>query len=113
MTSRLSRTGRAAAAAVIALATTATLSGCLGQTPMTLRDYTPGDGVSLRLGDLDAQALVVLTAAEGEPGTIVGALRNVGARDLSVTIGLPDSVTEVEVPAGSSVLLGPQQVEVA
>jgi len=65
------------------------------------------DGVSTRVGDVQAQALVIV-GDKGQPGVLTGALINSSLRPVTVTVAAQGSTagTEVRVPAGSSVQLG-------
>lgn len=65
------------------------------------------DGVSTTVGDVQAQALVVV-GQKGQPGVLIGALINSGAEPVTVTVAAQGSSTgtPVQVPAGSSVQLG-------
>ncbi|MBC7291329.1 MAG: hypothetical protein H5T83_08350 [Actinotalea sp.] len=101
---------RRAASVAAALAASALLAGCSATNPITtLLDYDPSDGVSQVVGDLRAGNLIVLTAEEGGPGTIVGFVTNRGSQDASVVLEVAGEQGDaIEVPAGGTVLLGPQ-----
>jgi len=106
-------------AAVVAagLATSLVVAGCSATNPIQTEDqYDPSDGVSITLGDVRALNLLVVTAGEGEPGVLHGALTNQGDDDASVTVTFQTSgddataaptadPTTVAVPAGATVLL--------
>lgn len=98
--------GRRRVLAAATLASAAVLAGC-GIAPSEIVSYAPSDGVDLTLGSLKATNLLVLTAAENDPGTLLGALTNTGDQAMSVSIGLPDAPTTVPVAAHSTTLLGP------
>jgi hypothetical protein len=99
-------------ATVLALAAAATLSACGVATPQTALGYAASDGVDLQLGALEGANLLVLTAAKGDPGTLIGALANNGDVPLTVQIGTADSPTSVTVAAHGIALLGPDHTAV-
>jgi hypothetical protein len=85
----------------IALAVAAGLGAC---SPITTKlQYAASDGVRVEVGDaVTVQNLMIVAAAQGEPGAVQGAVVNNGGEDATVTIG---SLT-VTAPAGETVLLG-------
>lgn len=87
------------------------LSACSATNPATTNvDYAASDGVDLTLGSLDLGNLLVLAASEGAPGTVLGSVTNGGSERTSVQIGLPDAdPVTLQVDAGETVLLGPDQ----
>lgn len=101
---------RRAGSSAAALATAALLAGCSATNPITTSfDYDPSDGVSQRLGDVRVGNLLVLTAEEGGPGTFVGFVANGGGQPASVVIAVGgEQSDEIEVPAGQTVLIGPE-----
>lgn len=108
---RTSSRGRSRVLAAATLASAAVLAGC-GIAPSEIVSYPASDGVDLTLGALQADNLLVLTAAENDPGTLIGALTNNGDQAMTVHIGLADSPTAVPVAAHSTTLLGPQHKEI-
>lgn len=90
--------------AVIALVT---LSGCtVGQVD---NEAASSDGLRVELGDLLMSDIMVLSAAEGQPGTVLGAVKNTGDAPAEVSIGLPDGQTEsFDVASDETLLLGPE-----
>jgi hypothetical protein len=80
-------------------------------------NYDPSDGVVVSvLGeenrDLRGINLMVVSAAEGEAGNVLGALANETADDASFTLEAPGaSPVTVEVPAGGTVYLGTETGE--
>ncbi|MFC8801601.1 hypothetical protein ACFT2C_28025 [Promicromonospora sp. NPDC057138] len=92
-------------------ATGALLLAACSPTTTTL-NYAPSDGVVVSvLGDEDRDLrginLMVVSAAEGEPGNVLGALANETADDASFTLEAPGaSPVTVAVPAGGTVYLG-------
>lgn len=99
------RTGAVAAA----LAATALLAGCSATNPITTSfEYDPSDGVSERLGDVRVGNLMVLTAEEGSAGTVLGFVSNAGDEATSVVLAVGEEQSAaIDVPAGGTVLLGP------
>lgn len=96
--------------APVALAAGLVLTGCSATNPMlTQLDYNASDGLDLQVGDVRGINLFVVTAAEGEPGVLVGALTNEDDEDVTVEIsvsgedGASTDPVRVEVPAGGTV----------
>lgn len=104
------RLSRFVMAGALALAV-ATSAGCSALSPITsARPYSPSDGIRVQLGSsLTAENLLIVSAAKGDPGSLVGGLTNRSSGDLRVTLaaGTGNDVT-VDVPAGVTVLLGSQ-----
>ena len=110
MTSLRPRTRRLRAAtglAVAGLAAALTLTGCSATNDITSeQEYNSSDGVGARVGDIKAINFLIVSAASGEPGALLGALENKGTDDETVTVTLGTDGHEVDVPAGQTVLLG-------
>ena len=107
MTSPRPRTLRAAALVVGAAVAGLTLAGCSATNPITTQDqYSASDGVTFSLGNVRGSNLHVLVAAQGDPGTLQGALINDGREDRSVTVAIGDEETTVELGPKETVLLG-------
>lgn len=114
------RATAARGARIIALgavaATGALLLAACSPTTTTLNyDASDGVGVSV-LGeenrDLRGINLLVVSAAEGEAGTVVGALANETAQDAAFTLEAPGaSPVTLDVPAGGTVYLGTETGE--
>ncbi|NMR20329.1 hypothetical protein [Cellulomonas fimi] len=105
---RLRPSSRWAGLPVVVLAGTA-LAGCSAVNPMTsMEPYNASDGVRVEVSStVSVENLLVLTAAEGAPGTLVGGVANRGDEDVRVTLSADgaDDLT-VSVPAGQTVVLG-------
>jgi len=74
----------------------------------TDRPYSPSDGLRVDLTDeLRGLNLMVVSAAEGEPGTLIGAFANDSSEDVEFDV-LPDGGAALTVPvaAGETVYLG-------
>jgi hypothetical protein len=111
VTSPRPRALRAAALAVGVVAGL-TLAGCSATNQITTEDeYSASDGVRFTLGDVRGSNLLVLTEAEGEPGTLQGGLINDGDEDRSVTVAIGDEETVVELGPRETVLLGVSDAE--
>jgi len=104
-TTRARRTLRAWAVPVV-VAAVAVTAAC---SPIeTTRPYSPSDGLRIDLtDDLRGLNLLVVTAAEGQPGTLVGALANDSTEDVEFAVA-PEGGAPVLVPvaAGQTVYLG-------
>lgn len=88
-------------------------AGCLQDNAYT--EQASSDGLRLELGDLLLSDLMVLAAAEGEPGTLLGAVSNDGDLDTEVAItvvGRDDVAETVAVDAGETVIFGPEDTRV-
>lgn len=86
------------------------LAGCSTTNTMTTRNpYEPSDGVRAELDQVTVGNLLILAAAEGAPGTVIGYVSNTGTDAVRVTIGVADASEgrPVRVRAGETVLLGP------
>jgi len=93
---------RIAAAVVLAAAA---LTGCSATNPIQTRVvYAASDGARIVLGDsIEAKNLLVLTAAQGEAGALIGAVTNRGSQDTVVTIDVVGAGRhEVPLAAGES-----------
>lgn len=108
----MSRRRRRFALVALALAAATTLSACSSELPMTARPYAASDGLDVTVGTLAAGNLLVLTSAEGAAGTVLGSLTNNGDEAVTATVGSPDAPVQVEIPAGGTALLGPEDVAV-
>ncbi|WP_139122982.1 hypothetical protein [Cellulosimicrobium cellulans] len=104
-TSRAARTLRFWAVPVV-VAGVAVTAAC---SPIeTTRPYSPSDGQRVDLtDDLRAVNLLMVSAGEGEPGTLLGAFANDSAEDVEFEIA-PEggAALTVPVPAGEAVYLG-------
>ena len=81
LTSHLRRPGRRSAAALAAVLVGAAgaLAACSTQSPaQTTVEYQPGDGIDVNIGDVQARGLVLVSAAKGAAGVLVGSLINSG-----------------------------------
>jgi hypothetical protein len=97
----VNRTSARLLALPVALALTATLSGCgTGFLAATNRPYVPSNGTSLTVGTMDARNLLLVEDAS-RPGTfhLIGALVNTGPD--------PEVLTGVSVAGASAVPLTP------
>ncbi|MFI6425730.1 hypothetical protein [Promicromonospora sp. NPDC050880] len=97
-------------------ATGALLLAACSPTTTTL-NYDPSDGVGVSvLGeenrDLRGINLMVVSAAEGEAGNVLGALANQTAEDAAFTLEAPGAApVTLDVPAGGTVYLGTETGE--
>lgn len=97
-------------------ATGALLLAACSPTTTTL-NYDPSDGVGVSvLGEDDTDLrginLMVVAAAEGEQGNVLGALANKTSEDVSFTLEAPGaSPVTLDVPAGGTVYLGTESGE--
>lgn len=98
---------RRVAVVPFALALVAGLTACSATNPITTTtNYAASDGVRVDLDDVHLGNLMVLSAAEGAPGVVVGQVSNEGVQDVRVTFGVEGARTEaVAVDAGGTALL--------
>ncbi|WP_456846374.1 hypothetical protein [Cellulomonas sp. P5_C6] len=107
MTSPRPRTLRAAALVVGATVAGLALAGCSATNGITTEDpYSAADGIRFTLGDVRGSNLLVVSAAKGEPGTVLGGLINDGDKDRTVTVSDGTDSTDVELGPKETVLLG-------
>ena len=99
----------ASAPLVTALAVAVTLSGCSATNQITTTlPYAASDGIRVEMEDLLFSNLLVLTAGEGEPGTLIGGITNRGDSDTDVSISLEGEAGDpIAVDGGQTVLLSP------
>ena len=83
-------------------------SGCSTMSPtQALKPAQLSDGVSARVGNVQAHALVMV-GDKGQPGVLTGAITNPGTEPVTVTVSAAgsSSPTPVQVPPGAVVELG-------
>jgi hypothetical protein len=92
VTSRLRHPGRQTTAVLAAAALGATvLAACSTQSQaQTNVPYQPADGINLSLGSIEARGLVLVSAAKGAAGVMVGSLINSGADPVTVSFLTPE-----------------------
>ena len=115
MTTLRPRTPAPARVAALALAAAAALSltACSATNPVTTNQpYAASDGLDATLGSLEFGNLLVLSAAQDAPGTVLGSVTNTSDTGARLEIGMSGDLTPVAVPAGETVLLGPQDTAV-
>lgn len=99
-------------ATALAAATSMGLAACSVTNPITTSfDYDGSDGVAAALGDLRLGNLIVLTEAEGAPGTLVGQVTNQGAASATVAFGVAGVQLgqPLDVGTGQTVIVGPDR----
>lgn len=102
----MARTARLPRPAWIAIGAVAVaLAGC---SPITTQDpYAASDGVRVTLGDqVQAENLMVVTSAEGEPGVLLGGITNRGTDATDVTVTVAGDSMDLPLEGGQTVLLG-------
>jgi hypothetical protein len=109
---------RAAAVVPLTALVVLALGGCSATNPMTtMDDYEAADGVRVELGDTVVTNLLILTAAEGEPGTMLGAVTNRGEDDIELTLSLRPTeegqeeaeIATVSIGGGDTVIFSPER----
>ena len=106
------RTRASRAAAAVAFAAAALLSGCQLASPIqTNQPYNPADGVPVPLGDVQIRDLVIVADAKGGPGTLSGSLINTGSTAQTVTFADGQSQATAQAkPYSQEPLSGTTQV---
>jgi hypothetical protein len=104
VTSRLRHPGRRITAVLTATALGATvLAACSYQSQaQTNVPYQPADGINVNLGAVDARGLVLVSAAKGAAGVMVGSLINSAADPVTVSFLTPDQA-QANATGGPSV----------
>ncbi len=81
------------------------VAGCSPITTQT--QYAASDGVRAQVGeDVKAENLLIVSAAEGEPGVLLGALTNTGDQPTTVTLVIGSRSDDVPLEPGQTALLG-------
>ena len=95
---------RPAVRLIAALSGALVVAGLSACSPITtLKPYSPSDGVRVVLAPkISVENLMILSAAEGSPGAVQGAIRN--NSDADATVAIDDNV--FQVAAGDTFLLG-------
>jgi hypothetical protein len=92
-----------AALAAVGIGTALALGACSTQSPaQTTVEYQPADGIDVNLGTLQARGLVLVSAAKGAAGVVVGSLINTGNDPLTVLF-----LTPAQVQGGPATTGGP------
>ena len=116
LTSHLRRPGRRSAAALAAVLVGAAgaLAACSTQSPaQTTVEYQPGDGIDVNIGDVQARGLVLVSAAKGAAGVIVGSLINSGGDPVTVTFLTAEQAQSNSSNGPSMQLKANQQVPIS
>jgi hypothetical protein len=72
------------------------LSAC---SPLTTdRPYAASDGVRAQAGDMTVENLMIVTAAEGEPGRLLGGASNSGAEAGELLLATADGGSSIGIP---------------
>lgn len=97
------------ATAPVAAALLVGLTACSATNPITTaEDYEASDGVRVELEDVTVGNLLVLSAAEGGPGVLIGRVTNSGSERATVTIAVAGTEGDAfRVAPGETVLLNP------
>jgi hypothetical protein len=109
------RPGRrpAAALAAVLVGSSIALAACQTMSPVqTDVPYQPADGINVNLGTLDARGLVLVTAAKGASGVVVGSLINNGRDPVTVTFLTPEQAQSSSANGPSMEVSASQQVPI-
>jgi hypothetical protein len=74
--------------------------------------YQPADGINVNLGTVDARGLVLVTAAKGAAGVVVGSLINNSRDPVTVTFLTPEQAQSSSANGPSVQVSGNQQVPI-
>ena len=116
LTSRLRRPGRRSTAtlAAVLVGAAGALAACSTQSPaQTTVEYQPGDGIDVNIGDVQARGLVLVSAAKGAAGVMVGSLINSGGDPVTVTFLTAEQAQSNSSNGPSMQLKGNQQVPIS
>ena len=103
----------AAALAAVLVGSSIALAACQTQSPVqTDVPYQPADGINVNLGTLDARGLVLVTAAKGAAGVVVGSLINNSRDPVTVTFLTPEQAQSSSTNGPSVQVSGNQQVPI-
>jgi hypothetical protein len=97
------------------------LGGCsFTSRDLTLEPYAPSDGLQADLGDVLVRNVLVVSEGDGEPGVLSATLANRGDEDRTLLVEVGEStaeepapVTQVEVPAQGTLVIGVEGQESA
>jgi hypothetical protein len=82
-----------AALAAVGVGTALALGACSTQSPaQTTVEYQPADGIDVNLGAVQARGLVLVSAAKGAAGVLIGSLINSGSDPVTVLFLTPEQV---------------------
>ena len=103
----------AAALAAVLVGSSIALAACQTQSPVqTDVPYQPADGINVNLGTVDARGLVLVTAAKGAAGVVVGSLINNSRDPVTVTFLTPEQAQSSSANGPSVQLSGNQQMPI-
>jgi hypothetical protein len=103
----------AAALAAVLVGSSIALAACQTMSPVqTDVPYQPADGININLGTVDARGLVLVTAAKGAAGVVVGSLINNGRDPVTVTFLTPEQAQSSSANGPSVQVSGSQQVPI-
>lgn len=99
----LKRAGLSAAAVAALL----TATGCSAINPVATAEvgYAPADGIVTQLGEINLTNLLIVATGAEEEGRLLGSIDNASGEDLTVTVDTGVATAEIDVPAGSTVML--------
>lgn len=110
---RLGRRPAAVLSAVL-VAASVSLAACSTQSPtQTNVPYQPADGINVNIGSVDARGLVLVAAAKGAAGVLVGSLINTGSDPVTVTFLTPDQAQTSSSNGPSMQVSASQQVPIS
>lgn len=83
------------------------ITGCSAINPQsTTQTISPSDGVMLNMGSLEMRDMLIVSAGQGDPGRLLGAVYNTSDSDISLTIsGSGGAQAQLTVKPGSPILL--------
>jgi hypothetical protein len=110
------RPGRrpAAVLAAVLVAASVSVAACSTQSPtQTNVPYQPADGINVNIGSVDARGLVLVTAAKGAAGVLVGSLINSGRDPVTVTFLTGEQAQSSSSDGPSMQVAASQQVPIS
>lgn len=102
------RTTLLASASALGIATVLSVSGCQWTSEIqTEKDYDPGDGVSVRVGEVQLRNVLVVSDKQGGSGTLAAWARNESDQPVTVTLAVGEGQkAELQLPARGAATLG-------
>lgn len=91
------------------IAAVSIITGCSALSPITTNlDYSPSDGTQIVADDVLAHNLMLITNGADSQALLIGSISNRGTSQARVSVTWAGGSTSITVPAGGTVLIGPE-----